>query len=110
MIRGLILLSIALTVSLVPAATRAQQPSRTAVLGVLMPSIRGTSDPLIDAMRNGLRELGYVEGQNIRIEFRSAQGKWERLPGLAQELVRLNVDVIVAGAEPAIQEIGRAHV
>ena len=108
MIRGLILLSIALTVSLVPAATRAQQPSRTAVLGVLMPSIRGTSDPLIDAMRNGLRELGYVEGQNIRIEFRSAQGKWERLPGLAQELVHLNVDVIVAGAEPAIQAAQRA--
>ena len=108
MIRGLILLSIALTLNLVPAATRAQQPSRTAVLGVLMPSIRGTSDPLIDAMRNGLRELGYVEGQNIRIEFRSAQGKWERLPGLAQELVRLNVDVIVAGAEPAIQAAQRA--
>ena len=77
------------------------------VLGVLVPSI-GESDPLIDAMRSSLRELRYIEGQNIRIEFRSADGKLERLPGLAQELVRLKVDVIVAGADPAIQAAQRA--
>ena len=86
MIRGLILLSIALTVSLVPAATRAQQPSRTAVLGVLMPSIRGTSDPLIDAMRNGLRELGYVEGQNIRIGKTSAENVGVRFDFLSKNV------------------------
>jgi putative ABC transport system substrate-binding protein len=107
MIRGLILIGIALTLGLVPAATHAQQPSRTALVGVLVPSI-GPSDALIDAMRKGLRELGYVEGQNIRIEFRSAQGKLERLPGLAEELVRLKVDVIVAGADPAIRAAHRA--
>jgi putative ABC transport system substrate-binding protein len=107
MIRRLILLSIALTLSLVPAAAHAQQPSRIPILGVLVPSI-DASDPLIDAMRSSLRELKYIEGQNIRIEFRSADGKLERLPGLAQELVRLKVDVIVAGADPAIQAAQRA--
>ena len=47
-------------------------------------------------LREGLRELGYVEGQNITFDFRSAEGKPDRLPGLAAELVRLKVDVIVA--------------
>ena len=47
-------------------------------------------------LREGLRELGYVEGQNIAFEFRSAEGKLDRLPQLASELVRLKVDVIVA--------------
>jgi putative ABC transport system substrate-binding protein len=106
-IRSLVLLGIALTLGLVSVATCAEQPSRTALLGVLVPSI-GASDALIDAMRDGLRQLGYVEGQSIRIEFRSAQGKLERLPGLAEELVRLKVDVIVAGADPAIRAAQRA--
>ena len=54
-------------------------------------------------MRAGLRDLGYVEGRNIVIEFRWAEGDYERLPALAQELVRLNVDVIVThGAAGAI--------
>ena len=107
MIRSLILLGIALTLGVVPAATCAQQPNRTAFLGVLVPAI-GPGDPLIDAMRESLRQLGYVEGQNLRIEFRSAQGKEERLPGLAEELVRLKVDVIVAGGDPAIRAARRA--
>jgi ABC-type uncharacterized transport system substrate-binding protein len=72
-----------------------------------VPSI-SANDSLIEAMRSGLRESGYVEGQNIRIEFRSAQGKLERLQSLAEELVRLKVDVIVAGADPAIQAARRA--
>ena len=106
-IRGLVLLGIVVTLGLVPAATRAQQSAKTAVVGVLVPSI-GPSDSLIEALRSGLRNLGYVEGQNIRIEFRSAQGKLERLPGLAEELVRLKVDLIVAGADPAIQAARQA--
>ncbi len=53
------------------------------------------------AFRQGLRELGYVEGQNIVFEYRCAEGRLERLPDLAAELVRLKVDVIVAAATPA---------
>ena len=55
----------------------------------------------IEAFRQGLRELGYVEGQNIVIEYRYAEGKPDRLPYLAAELVRLKVDVIVVGGSPA---------
>jgi putative tryptophan/tyrosine transport system substrate-binding protein len=55
----------------------------------------------IEAFRQGLRELGYVEGQNIAIEWRSAEGKADRLPGLAAELVRLKLDVIVTGGAGA---------
>ncbi len=107
MIRSLLVFTLTLILGLAPAAMWAQQPSRTVVLGMLALSI-GPSDLLMDAMRDGLRRLGYVEGQNIRIEFRSAQGKPERLPGLAEELVRLKVDVIVAGTEPAIRAAQRA--
>jgi len=57
----------------------------------------------VDGFRHGLRDLGYAEGKNITIEYRLAEGKLERLPDLAAELVRLKVDVIVAaGGTPAI--------
>src|SRR5262245_29638528 len=55
----------------------------------------------IEALRQGLRELGYVEGQDIAFEWRTAEGKADRLPGLAAELVRLKVDVIVTGGAGA---------
>lgn len=60
------------------------------------------------AFPRGMRELGYVEGKNLAIEWRFADGKIERLPGLAAELVRLKVDVIVAGATPSVQAAHRA--
>ena len=107
MIRRLVLVGIALMVGFLPATTRAQRSDRIARIGVLVPYISAT-DSLIEALRTGLHDLGYVEGQNIRIEFRSAQGRFERLPVLAEELARLNVDVIVAGADPAIQAALRA--
>src|SRR5262249_14821793 len=55
---------------------------------------------LVDAFREGLRELGWVEGKNIAIEYRFAEGQNDRLPALAAELVRLTVDLIAAGANP----------
>ena len=75
----------------------AQQPKkvlRIGFLGATSPSIESTR---IEAFRQGMRELGYVEGKNIAIEWRWAEGKFDRLPDLAAELVRLDVDVIVTG-------------
>src|SRR5262245_4768140 len=82
-----------------PLVTRAQQPAKLPVLGVL---VIGNIDPqqFWREFRQGLRDLGYVEGQNIRFEFRSAQGDASRLPELAAELVRLKVDVIVTWFTP----------
>jgi putative ABC transport system substrate-binding protein len=77
-----------------PLATRAQQTARVPRIGYLAP----TSDAgaLNDSFRQGLRELGYEEGNNIVIEYRSAEGRFDRLRDLAAELVALKVDVIVA--------------
>jgi len=66
------------------------------------------SAPLFQAFEQRLRELGYVERQNLAIEFRNAEGKSDRLPGLAAELVRLNVDVIVTATDPATRAAQRA--
>jgi putative ABC transport system substrate-binding protein len=77
-----------------PFAVRAQQ-SKVARIGALYIGL-ADEESFKRELREGLRELGYVEGQNIAFEFRSAQGKADRLPGLAAELVRLKVDVIVA--------------
>ena len=71
-------------------------------IGFLSPS--ASADPsILDAFREGLRELGYVEGRNIAIASRWAEGKYDRLPGLAAQLVDLKVDIIVATAVPAIR-------
>ena len=77
-----------------PLAVRAQQ-SKVARIGALYIGL-ADSESFKKELQEGLRELGYVEGQNIALEFRSAEGKLERLPELAAELVRLKVDVIVA--------------
>jgi len=77
-----------------PLTVRAQ-PSKAARIGVLYIGL-ADSESFKKELREGLRELGYVEGQNISFEFRSAKGKLDRLPALASELVSLKVDVIVA--------------
>ncbi|TAK09870.1 ABC transporter substrate-binding protein [bacterium] len=77
----------------------AQQAKKVPRIGFLATNFPTTSPARYEAFRQGLRELGYVEGKNIVIEWRYAEGKADRLPGLAAELVRLKVDVIVtAGA------------
>src|SRR5712691_3352760 len=97
-------------VLVVPLAGEAQQAASLPRIGFLAPG--SLSDPrvprFLQVFRQGLRELGYVEGQNIAIEFRWAEGKYDRLPGLAAELVRLKVNVIVAGGAPAVQAAKQA--
>ena len=79
-----------------PFAAEAQQAAKVARLGFL--ALNPAANPhLHEAFRQGLRDLGYVEGRNLVIEYRDAEGKLERLPALAAELVALKVDVIVAG-------------
>ncbi len=84
-----------------PLRLAAQQPKRVPRVGYLFSFTPAEAKHLWEACRQGLRELGYVEGQNIALEPRWADGGYERLPELAAELVRLNVDVIVSAATPA---------
>ena len=83
-----------------PARDLAAQGAKVPLVGVLSP-VDPTITWFAEGLREGLSELGYIEGQSIQIEYRWAQGRFERLPGLAAELVRLNVDVIVAGVTAA---------
>jgi putative ABC transport system substrate-binding protein len=78
-----------------PVAVRAQQPERLDRIGYLGPTAASQLVGAIDAFSNGLRDLGYVEGRNLHIEFRFADGHEDRLSALAGELVALKVDVIV---------------
>src|SRR5437016_8908835 len=81
-----------------PFAFEAQQPGRVPRIGFLSVTSPSDRPPLLDAFRQGLRELRWVEGQNIVIDYRYAEGRVDRLPDLAAELVRLKVDLIVASA------------
>jgi putative ABC transport system substrate-binding protein len=95
------LLMLALSVISAPLVAAAQQPAKVCRIGYLESGVAAPGAPLFESFRHGLRDLGWIEGQNIAIEVRSAQGKYERLPQLAEELVHLNVDVIVASSTPA---------
>jgi putative ABC transport system substrate-binding protein len=83
-----------------PLAARAQQPVRIAKIGHIESGLPSSSPNHLAAFRQGLRELGYVEGQNLFIERRYAEGREERLPQLAEELVQFGVDVIFAIGPP----------
>jgi putative tryptophan/tyrosine transport system substrate-binding protein len=90
-----------------PNAAGAQQADKVARIGVLAVSAAAFS-PRIEAFRRGLREHGYVEGKNIVFEYRYAEGKLDRLPDLAVELVALKVDVIVTASPPSVRAAKRA--
>jgi ABC-type uncharacterized transport system substrate-binding protein len=92
-------LSILFVVSLLAVAViaKAQQPAKIPRVAYLVGASLSDNAARIEAFRQGLRDLGYVEGKNITIEWRSAEGKPDRLPALAAELVRLKVDLIVTG-------------
>ena len=86
---------------------QAQQPTKVPRIGYLSATSPSVNPTRIEAFRQGLRELGYVEGKNIIIEWRYAEGKLDRLRELATDLVRLKVDVIVTGGPtptPAVKE------
>src|SRR3989454_497288 len=91
------LIGLALALALAPLVAEAQPAEKLARIGYLS---LGSAADTPKALLQGLRELGYVEGQNLVIEYRYAEGKAERLPDLAAELVSLSVDVIVAGGTP----------
>ena len=91
-----------------PLAAEGQTPGRVFKVGILS-AVNPRTTTFTEAMVQRLRELGYVEGQNLVIEFKSAEGDMTRLPALAVELVRLNVDIIVApGPEVVLQAARRA--
>src|SRR5262249_45709552 len=81
----------------VPLAAEAQQAGKVWRIGILSGGSRERLVPVYEALESGLRDLGYVEGRNVVFEYRFADGRLERLPDLAAEMVRLQLDVIVAG-------------
>jgi len=91
-----------------PLAARAQQPAKLPRVGILWPNPLAASGHFVDAFRQGLRELGYVDGRNVIIEYRSAEGRMERLPEIAAELVNLPVDVIQTATSPTIRAAQQA--
>jgi ABC-type uncharacterized transport system substrate-binding protein len=98
---GALLVSLTLAILVAPLATDAQQPAKGPRVGWLSDGMRaGATSRLHEAFLHGLRDLGYVEGQNLVIERRDAEGKLERLPDLAAQLVGLKVDVIVTASVP----------
>jgi putative tryptophan/tyrosine transport system substrate-binding protein len=90
-----------------PLAARAQQSS-PALIGFLNAGAATTNKKAIDAFRDGLRNLGYIEGRNVRFEYRFADGYLDRLPALAAELVGLKPDVLVSSAVPANLALAKA--
>src|SRR5215472_14256469 len=85
-----------------PLAAHAQQPGRVWRIGVLETTSMALNAANFEAFRQSLRDLGYIENQNLIIEYRSAEGRSERFADLAADLLRLNIDVIVTRGTPAV--------
>src|SRR5262245_13940962 len=85
-----------------PLAARAQQAGKVWRIGILETIPAALNAPLFEALKEGLRAHGYVEGHNLVIDYRSVDGRVERFPELAAELVRLKADLIVARGTPGI--------
>ncbi len=106
--RGIAIVVLAFGLLLTLLAAEAQQVGKVPRIGILPPGPISERVHLWEAFRQGLRDLGYVEGQNIILVFPSAEVKPERLPELAAELVSLKVDIIVAAAGPAVRAAQQA--
>ena len=96
---------LAISLLLAPSAAAAQQAAKVARIGVLHPGAPATSMHFAAAFDQGLREHGYLAGQNIVVERRFAEAKAERISDIAAELVRLKVDVIVTSTDPGIAAV-----
>ena len=92
----------------VPVAVEAQEPTRVWRIGFLGSGSYSSNDPRVEALRRGLRELGYAEGRNLAFEFRWAGGNADRLPTFAAELAKLKVDAIVTQGTQATDAARRA--
>jgi putative ABC transport system substrate-binding protein len=90
--------------------TEAQQAKKVPRIGYLSSTSPSAGASRIEAFRQGLRDLGYIEGENLVIEWRYAEGKLDRLPALAAELVRLNVDIILSASPPVTGAVKEATV
>jgi putative ABC transport system substrate-binding protein len=90
-----------------PVSALAQKRDKVSVVGVLSP-FNDSESTLLTDVRNGLRDHGYMEGQNLKIEYRSAEGHTEQLRSLALDLINANVDIIVTSSAPAIQIVRAA--
>jgi ABC-type uncharacterized transport system substrate-binding protein len=105
--KTIIVLMIGLALASVHLA-KAQQPAKIRRIGYVSGSGPVTSDPRFDALRQGLRDLRYIEGKNILIEYRYAEGRQDPIPSLVAELVQLEVDVLVSPSLPAIRAAKQA--
>ena len=104
MIRKITVLGLCAMLFVVYSSARAQQPKKVPRIGFLA----GTEGPVVGAFQRGLRDLGYIEGKNIVVEYRYSEGKTERVPSLIAELVQFKVDVLVIIAVPALRAAKQA--
>jgi putative tryptophan/tyrosine transport system substrate-binding protein len=103
-----LLLMLALAIPLIPIAAMAQPRGHVPRLGVLDPTPQQRPAPCLPAFQQGLRDLGYVEGQNLLVDYRYAEGNPDRLPALATELVQREPDVLWLHGNPAAWAAKRA--
>ena len=104
MIRKITVLGLCAMLFVVYSSARAQQPKKVPRIGFLA----GTEGPVVGAFQRGLRDLGYIEGKNLVVEYRYSEGKTERVPSLIAELVQFKVDVLVIIAVPALRAAKQA--
>src|SRR5262249_16067647 len=97
--------AVTLFVLAAPLTVGAQQAPKVVKIGLLSASTTAASAHLVEAFRQGLREVGHVEGKTFVLELRYGEGRTERLPDLARELVRLKVDVIVTSTDVAVAAV-----
>jgi putative ABC transport system substrate-binding protein len=98
-----VIVTFALSMLVGPLAVTAQPPAKIPRIGMLLGGSPDWTAPSLEAFRHRLRELGYVEGHTLAIEYRFAEGKNEPLPALAAELVHLRVDILVTWGTPAVR-------